>query len=104
MNELKEKIDNIISKIEKISELFYQQKAQKAYLALQDIIEEILICINELAKYSSEHDNIDLNIKQISIILRNALNAMEQQDTILVADILQHDMINELQKIEMFLK
>ena len=81
-----------INAIDATSGLFYQQNIQEGYSQL----EKTLAIISELAHslYITEEDDEELPIdcNNFNAILTDVMNAMEQKDTILMADILQYDL------------
>ncbi len=80
--------DTIIKEIEDVTELFYQQKIKEAYARLQPLLTDISIYVT----------GIPSEEKQVDILesLKEAMSAMEQQDTTLLADILQYDLLEKL--------
>ncbi len=82
MNQIREEID-------KIAELLYQEKKDEAYVGIQGLIPMLM-------EYTSSIQDAD---KQQTLlgILGSALEAMEQEDLTLLADILQYDLAEELE-------
>lgn len=74
------------SKITEVTELLYQQKITEAYGLLPTI----------LAEFSNYVVTVEDSAQQQKILetLNEALGAMEQQDTTLLADILQYELVD----------
>lgn len=98
MNNIDVKIYSLIERIDELSELFYKQKSQEGYLILPDIIEKMLELIQDLIMEKNEI--IEKNINELTGLLKNILKAMEEGDTVLMADILQYEMVDRLKLIK----
>ena len=81
MNQVREEID-------KIAELLYQEKKDEAYVGIQGLIPKLM-------EYTSNIQDGEQQQKLLAV-LGNALEAMEQEDLTLLADILQYDLAEEL--------
>lgn len=103
MSELKQTLVRIISETEEITDLFYKQKNKESYAKLDSYLLHLMKTIEMLFTYQSEHNenNIDLNI--INKYLTEALKAMEEKDTVLLADILKYDILIVLKNVMQFL-
>lgn len=99
MAELKEQIEQIEQQIDNVSELFYQQKNQAAYNQLEDIIINVAKVIETV--YAQNPDNPDVmeKINKLTLTLRETMEAMENKDTILLADMLKYEILEVLQTI-----
>ncbi len=82
------KIKEIILMIEKTSSLFYQNKMNEGYFELEKLITYISDTMNELFQTHI----INADEKNILNILKSAMDAMEQKDTLLLADILEYEL------------
>lgn len=81
-------MEDIREEIERIAELLYQEKKDDAYAGISQMIPMLM-------EYTSEIQDDEKKTKLISV-LGSALEAMEQEDLTLLADILQYDLIEEL--------
>ena len=99
MNEEKEKFVRALKAIDTTTELFYQQKVKEGY----GCFEEIIVCVTELIYYMTNQNgkeyNVDINEHELKNILLNAMQSMEVNDTILLADILQYELKEEIQRL-----
>ncbi len=94
MQELKRYIEETKSGIIAMTELFYQQNVQEALNKMPNVldgIEKIYVLINDVDCIEAEDKT------SIVRILGEAMNAMESGDYVLLADILQYDMIDILE-------
>lgn len=76
--------EELMQKIESVTELLYQQKISEGYAILPELLSQI----------GSYVGLIEESDKQQSILeaLNEALAAMQQNDTTLLADILQYEL------------
>ena len=74
--------------IAQTSRLLYQNKVEEGYAKMNEVFAYIISYMNE---QSSD------KIMVINQILTQALKAMEEKDAVLLADILRHELIPELQ-------
>lgn len=99
MNEEKEKFIRALKAIDITTELFYQQKSKEGYGCFEDIINCVTELINYMSNQKGKEYNVDINEKEITSILYNAMQSMEANDTILLADILQYELKEEIQRL-----
>ena len=88
-------MDNIEQYVNKTTELFYQNNEQQALECMPVLLDEIL----KMAGALENMENVSEEDKQELVgILAEALKAMEAKDYVLLADILQYDMIDKINK------
>lgn len=104
MNELKERINILIESMTEVTELFYQQKNKEGYTKFSMTIELIASIVENIFLYKKDNPDIEINENEITESLRNAMQAMEEKDTVLLADILQYELIEKLNEIKSLLK
>lgn len=80
-------MEKLIDLIEEIVELCYQQKKQEAY-------EKINLFINELIKAIVAFP--EDKVVEVNEILKNILSAMEENDVVSVADLLEYELKEKL--------
>lgn len=86
-------IDKVSELVKAISELFYQQKNQEALAAMPGLLDGIM----NLSALISEKEGIsEESKKELVKVMGDSLVAMENKDYVLLADILQYDMIETL--------
>ena len=90
-----EKIEYIIQLIGDVTMSFYQNKLNEGYQKLEQLISVIGITMTDLP---SDHV-MKLIESKINIILTDALNAMEEQDSLLLADIMEYELKEEFKKL-----
>ena len=89
MENIHEIIDVTIDMINTMTELFYQQKTNEAIAGMNALLDSILIISEVIAK----NDGIMEEEKsKLVLVLNAALEAMQQADYVLLADILKYDM------------
>lgn len=92
MEKLKEIIINIIEAIEITTNLFYQQKNQEGFTELEGIIYLLNNMTNRVSELELEGNHVNIDIIKTNQILTDAMNALENLDTILLSDILNYEL------------
>lgn len=75
----------VIVQIDEITEMLYQQKTTEAYEMLGEFI---ALLMNELKMGKLKIEKID----EFNKVLLNAINAMENKDEVLLADVLTYEL------------
>lgn len=96
---LKENVQEIVKELREIAELFYQQNDSEAFEKFDLTIDKIENLIDNLNKYYEENREIEFNKEKICSILSEAMEALESEDKILMADILQYDFVEYIEEI-----
>ena len=97
MADINTNIDDIKEKIENVTDLFYRQLNDLAYNKLNELLVGITELIKNLEAIDSDYSKgviIDL-----TSILMQCLEAMENKDTVLLADIMQYDLTEKIDEI-----
>lgn len=92
MESLKEIIKNVIDGIEVTTNLFYQQKNQEGFTELEGIIYLLNNMTNRVSELELEGNHVNIDIVKVNQILTDAMNALENLDTILLSDILNYEL------------
>ncbi|MBE5963193.1 MAG: hypothetical protein E7256_17735 [Lachnospiraceae bacterium] len=99
MKELKNLLERAMKEISDTTDLFYQQKDQEAFSKLNatlvitsSVMEQLFATLN-----TEVHPDFDQN--ELVSILTNAMNAMEEKDTVLLADILRYELLEQFEQI-----
>lgn len=100
---MKDKLDNLIKRIERMSELFYQQKNVEGFEYLDQVLVELMQSMNELYNIKFEDNSMECDKIEINDILTRIMKAMEVKDTVLIADIFFHELSVILKKCEMLI-
>ena len=96
MSEKKEQIINTIDELQKIVDLFYQQKNQEAFEKMDNALKDLENSINIIGMYQEEHADLVMDENKIYNTLKDAMDALEKGDVVLLADIFQYEFIEYL--------
>lgn len=99
MNETKFILSVLITQIEDVINKFYQHSAKKRFAEFNDILKKLLELVNELS-LSGETGQRYLEEGKFLSVLTEMSKALEQKDEILLADILQYDLLELLTEME----
>lgn len=104
MNDEKNKIIETLDRIENVTELFYQENGAEAFDEFLNLLDDITQMIDIMSKYSEENTDFEYDDKKVYDILKQIMEALEDRDEVMLADILRYDFaeyMNEcLQQIE----
>ena len=90
MTDRKEQIQNTIDKVQEVVDLFYQQNDKDALGKFVVTLEDMTSAIDNLA---AENPGFEMDEKKICNILNDAMGALQSDDKVLMADILQYDFV-----------
>lgn len=99
MSELNISLQELLQSIEHTTDLFYQQKIEDGYIQIQNTVNLLYKAINNLYLHTANGNDIGFDGDKIVRLLTDAMNAMEEKDTILLSDILQYELKEEFEKI-----
>lgn len=99
MENLKENINVLLQELDHTTELFYQQKLQEAYDELQGVITHMMDAVNQIFLWKQEHPEFSLDEDGLAGALKETLSVMEEQDTVLIADVLKYEVMEKFQEI-----
>lgn len=99
MQDLKKMFMEICEEIKETTELFYQQKEHAGYQKLDKTLLSVSNGIECLFATLKEENPPEFDQNEILNILNNAMNAMQVKDTVLLADILQYDLLEQFESI-----
>ena len=91
MTDRKEQIQNTIDKVQEVVDLFYQQNDKDALEKFVVTLEDMTSAIDNLAAYKTENPGFEMDEKKICNILNDEMGALQSDDKVLMADILQSD-------------
>lgn len=100
--EKKNLIISILEDIEIVTDLFYQDRENKGYYGLALLLTklnsliELLISEKEIIEKAKQEELLN--------IMTQAMNAMEERDTVLLSDILQYELKEQLEDMMQQLK
>ena len=99
MSKEKEQVINTIDSLQNVIDLFYQQSDGQAIDDLVGTIDEMSMAIDNLAVYSSKKDDFELDEAKVCNILKESMDAFQEKDYVLMADILQYDFIEYVNEL-----
>lgn len=100
MENTKQALEQAVASILEVTDYFYKQHITDGYQHFQDTLNMISAAIEELFNYKAQHEAFNFDEDRLVNTLKEALNAMEQKDLILMADILQYDLLEQFQELE----
>lgn len=98
MSIVKSKIEDAILTIDSNTSLFYQNKLDEGYRHLDNTLVKISEAIEEVIRYQ-DMSGQDIQGERIVGILTEAMKALEMKDSLLLADILQYELKEMLEKV-----
>lgn len=93
MSKEKEQILKTIDKIQDVVDLFYQQNDKDAFEKFTATLDDMTTAVDNLALYKAINSNFEMDEVKIFNILTEAMEALQSDDKVLMADILQYDFI-----------
>jgi hypothetical protein len=91
MDNLRKKIEIALSDIDLVTDYLYKQEVSLGYQKLNSFISIITEVINLVFAYKSQQNDFKFDENKLIGNLTEAMNAMENKDTILLADILEYE-------------
>ena len=93
MSEEKQKVVSTTDEIHEVIELFYEQNDKEAFEKFNLAIGNIMSMVDILHDY--KNTNMDFEFDEIKVcnILKEAMDALQSDDKVLLADILQYDFV-----------
>ncbi len=99
MDRHKEIVKKSVKEIEEVVELFYQQKLQEALNKFETAIGGMMTAIDMLFTFRAEHEDFVFDEVKITNTLKEAMEALQNGDMVLLADILQYDYLEYMQDV-----
>lgn len=98
MERVKEMLKKMMESIKEIAELLYQQKSIEAYHKLDGVLGYFIELVDTIYIYKKSN-NLDVeSTEKLADMFKEALVAMEECDFVLLADILQYEIFENLQR------
>lgn len=97
MENLKNSIKEIIQTIQNTTKLFYQQKNQEGFAALDATLDTLMKGVSDILIYHKGKEEL-INENMLNVVLTEAMKALEQKDTILLSDILIYEVNDMLEE------
>ena len=99
MNKEKEVMKNEMEEIKEDIDIFYQQRTGEGLKKFDCVLDKVSNIVNCLFGYKEKHEEFSLNEERMKESLTEAMNALEERDFILLADILQYDFIEYVEEL-----
>lgn len=99
MSESKEIVKKSIEEVKEIVELFYQQKEKDALDKFNIGLGNMMTAIDTLFAYRDANAGFELDEAKLTNILKEAMNALQDGDMVLLADILQYDYLEYMEEL-----
>ena len=100
MSRQKEIIESTIEDIKDTVDLFYQQKDAEALKKFEIVIGGMMNSMDALVEYRNDNESFEFDEQRISNTLTEAMNALQDGDFVLLADILQYDFLEYMQELK----
>lgn len=92
-------IKTVQEQLQIIADSFYQQKMKKAYHMFSEIIDPLIQLISQIYEWNAKGD-IEVAPDELMQSFQKALQALEEKDEVLLADLLQYELLPMLAEIE----
>ncbi len=99
MSREKEIVLEVLQKIEQNMELFYQQKNMEALGEFQQVLVLMMNMVDAVFAYRDTHEGFELDEEKIKAALTEAMSALENNDYVLLADVIQYDFVEYMQEL-----
>lgn len=93
MSEEKQKVVNTTDEIQEVIELFYEQNDKEAFEKFNLAIGNIMSMVDILHNYKNINTDFEFDEIKVCNILKEAMDALQSDDKVLLADILQYDLV-----------
>lgn len=97
-NHLKYSIVEARKVMKQTTYLFYQQKNKEGFQKLDYTLNALLQVVNEIINFQSGNNEKLVEEQILNVVLTEAMKAIEQKDTILLADILTYEIDDMLEE------
>ena len=99
MSQEKELIEKGIKELETTLELFYQQKNLEALNGFESVLGKVSSAVDSVFQYKESHDDFQFDEEKLTGVLTEAMGALEENDFILMADVLQYDFVEYMNEL-----
>ncbi len=99
MGKEKGQVLQTIQKVQDTVDLFYQQKQKNGLDTLYATIGEIMETVDLLCTYKAENEGFQMDEQRLLASLKECMEALENADYVLLADIFQYDFIEYMQEL-----
>ncbi len=95
---LVEKLTSLGMKIDKVSDLFYQQKDSEGLEAMKYVIDDMMGVASGLDSYAKADRTFTFDANEFLAVLKQALDSMAKKDYVMLSDVLKYDLSEILSK------
>lgn len=95
---LKERLTALNMKIDKVSDLFYQQKDSEGLEAMKFVIDDMMSAASGLDACARADNCFSFDANGFLGVLKQALDAMAKKDYVMLSDVLKYDLSEILSK------
>ena len=99
MNDKKSYVSSIVTEIQQVAELFYQQQKADAFSRFAILLNSLSQASQLFYQCKEAGDIKEFDDKQYLNVLVQAMNSLEAGDEVLLADILNYDLSDQIQNI-----
>jgi len=99
MKEIKEQIQQVIIEIDELTNELYKQKISMGYNMLNITLGHVMNILEDVFLYRKDHE-ILYDENKMTSNLKLAMDAMENKDSVLLADIMKYEVAEQLQELE----
>ncbi|SET23332.1 hypothetical protein [[Clostridium] polysaccharolyticum] len=99
MKKIAEGAKELLNEIDEMTELFYQNKVQEGFLALNVFIEKLEKLLAEISSYQIESNRKVVDEEKLLSSVKEAFKAMQEQDSVLLADLFSYDIKEQLEQV-----
>lgn len=99
MGDIKTVLEQAVASITEVTDFFYKQQINEGYKRFQDTLDIMTAAVEELFNYKAQQ-GFEFDENRLVGTLKEALDAMEQKDPILMADILQYDLLEQFEGLK----
>lgn len=99
MQDIKNSIEIIKKEVQKVTDLLYKQQNNAGMNEMNELLSELSNITVIITRYIQD-GSLQFDLNQYIEILTNAMHALEEKDTTLLADILQYDLLEQINGLE----
>jgi len=89
-------IKRILCDIDIVTDALYRQDVKPAYEKLNPLLSGLTLLLDQIYQELNVNNAMDFDFNHIMLKLSEALQAMEERDTVLLADILKYEIAEQL--------
>jgi acyl-CoA hydrolase len=95
ISKVKANLKNFIQITEEMTTAFYQRKDKQGYELYEKFLDALVDVVDELA-YLNDNKMLQVDVSKINGMLAKALQALEINDTVTFADVIQFEILSDI--------